>query len=175
MSAELIREHIREIVDFPKPGIRFRDITPLLGNSSAFQAAVEAMAEPFMGLGIDVVAAAEARGFIFAAPLALSLNAGFTPIRKPGKLPYDRKSLRYELEYGSDELEMHTDGVSPGQRVLLVDDLLATGGTMGACCRLLEQSQVEIVGCCFLIHLTALGGHQRLSPYRSHSVLRFDD
>jgi len=174
MNADSLRRFVREIPDFPKAGILFRDITPLLADPEALQAAVDAMAAPFLDQEIEVVASAEARGFIFAAPLALRLGAGFVPIRKPGKLPFDRNSFRYELEYGSDELEVHVDGVSAGERVLLVDDLLATGGTMEACCRLLEQCEAKIIGCSFLIHLVQLGGEDRLSPYTSHSVLRYE-
>lgn len=165
---------VRDIPDYPKPGILFRDITPLLAHPAAIKAAAEAMAEPFLGQGIDVIAAAEARGFIFAAPLAIQLGAGFVPIRKPGKLPFDMHSFAYDLEYGTDELQVHVDGVKPGQRVLIVDDLLATGGTMEACLKLLEKCDAEIVGCSFLIHLVQLGGEARLSPYRVHSVLKYD-
>lgn len=174
MSAELLRRYVRDVPDFPKPGILFRDITPLLANHQALQVAVDLMAEPYLDQQIDVIAAAEARGFIFAAPMALKLGCGFVPIRKPGKLPFDRNSFRYELEYGSDELEVHIDGVEAGQRVLLVDDLLATGGTMAACCRLLEQCNAQIVGCSFLIHLVPLGGADRLNPYPSQSVLAYE-
>ncbi|MEO1616457.1 MAG: adenine phosphoribosyltransferase [Planctomycetota bacterium] len=170
MSAEL-RSFVRDIPDFPKPGILYRDIAPLLLDPNAFRKATEAMAEPFADERVDVVAAAEARGFIFAAPLALHLNAGFVPIRKPGKLPFDTHSHAYDLEYGSDELHVHIDGVSPGQRVVIVDDLLATGGTMQACCRLLERCEADIVGCSFLIHLSDLKGESKLDPYRIESVL----
>ncbi len=166
--------YVREIPDYPKPGILFRDITPLLADPVAIKAAAEALAEPFRDAKIDIVAAAEARGFIFATPMAIQLGAGFVPIRKPGKLPFDMHSFAYELEYGTDELQVHIDGVKPGQRVLIVDDLLATGGTMEACCRLLEKCDAEIVGCSFLIHLVQLGGEQRLRPYPVHSVLRYD-
>ncbi len=169
-----LRDFIREIPDYPKPGILYRDITPLLANHEALTLATRLMAEPYLDAGIEVIAAAEARGFIFAAPLAMQLQAGFVPIRKPGKLPYELRSLKYDLEYGSDELQMHIDSIKPGQRVLLVDDLLATGGTMEACCRLLEQADAEIVGCSFLIHLAALGGEARLNPYHSHAVIRYD-
>ena len=165
---------VRDIPDYPKAGILFRDITPLLANPDALKAAVEEMARPFLDSGVDVVAAAEARGFIFASPLALRLGAGFVPIRKPGKLPFDLHSFAYDLEYGSDELQVHVDGVRPGQRVLIVDDLLATGGTVEACCRLLEKCDAEIVGCSFLIHLVPLGGAERLNPYRVESVLKYD-
>ena len=169
-----LNDFVRDIPDYPKRGILFRDITPLLADPTALRVATEALAAPFMDQRIDVVAAAEARGFIFATPLAIRLGAGFVPIRKPGKLPFDLHSFAYELEYGSDELQVHVDGVKPGQRVLLVDDLLATGGTMQACCRLLEKCDAEIVGCAFLIHLAQLGGEARLSPYRIHSVLTYD-
>jgi adenine phosphoribosyltransferase len=165
---------VRDIPDYPKPGILFRDITPLLADPVAIKTAAEKLAEPFLDEEVDLVAAAEARGFIFAASLAIQLGAGFVPIRKPGKLPFDLHSFAYELEYGTDELQVHVDGVKPGQRVLIVDDLLATGGTMEACCRLLEKSEAEIIGCTFLIHLVQLGGEERLSPYRVHSVLRYD-
>ena len=165
---------IRDIPDSPKPGILFRDITPMLADPEALKSAAQAMAEPFLDQQIDIVAAAEARGFIFAAPLAMQLGAGFVPIRKPGKLPFDLHSFAYELEYGSDELQVHVDGVKPGQRVLIVDDLLATGGTMEACCRLLEKCDAKIVGCSFLIHLANLGGEERLNPYACHSVLTYD-
>ncbi|TWU59900.1 Adenine phosphoribosyltransferase [Rubripirellula tenax] len=167
-------DFIREIPDYPKPGILFRDITPMLANPDALAQAANAMAEPFLGKKIDIVAAAEARGFIFAAPIAMALGAGFVPIRKPGKLPFDLHSFAYELEYGTDELQIHVDGVKPGQRVLLVDDLLATGGTIEACCRLLEKCDAQIVGCSFLIHLAQLGGEDRLNPYTCHSVLTYD-
>lgn len=168
-----LKRFIRDIPDFPKPGIVYRDIAPLLLHSEAFRAATEAMAAPFEGEKVDVIAAAEARGFIFAAPLALHLGAGFVPIRKPGKLPFDTHSHSYDLEYGSDELHVHIDGVIPGQRVVIVDDLLATGGTMQACCRLLERCDAEIVGCSFLIHLADLKGETKLQPYRVESVLSY--
>tara|TARA_R110002049_G_scaffold72490_3_gene187283 strand:+ start:55633 stop:56193 length:561 start_codon:yes stop_codon:yes gene_type:complete len=174
MSDVDLYSFVREIPDYPKPGILFRDITPLLADPKALSAAAEAMAEPYLNAGIDMVAAAEARGFIFAAPLAMRLGAGFVPIRKPGKLPFDLHSFAYELEYGTDELQIHIDGIEPGQRVLIVDDLLATGGTMEACCRLLEKCDAEIVGCSFLIHLVQLGGEARLNPYPIHSVLTYD-
>ena len=170
-----LKTFIRDIPDFPSPGILFRDITPLLANVDALRLACDAMAEPFINERIDVVAAAEARGFIFAAPVAMRLNAGFVPIRKPGKLPFDRHAFHYDLEYGSDTLEVHIDGVEKGQRVLVVDDLLATGGTVEACCRLLEQCGASIVGCSFLIHLVTLGGHGRLNPYDVRSVLRYEE
>lgn len=166
-----LKQFVRDIPDFPKPGILYRDIAPLLLDPVALKAAAEAMAAPFKDLNVDLVAAAEARGFIFAAPMAIELQAGFVPIRKPGKLPFDTHSHSYDLEYGSDELHVHIDGVKPGQRVVIVDDLLATGGTMQACCRLLERCEADIVGCSFLIHLADLKGEEKLKPYRVESVL----
>ena len=174
MAAIDLYSFVREIPDYPKPGILFRDITPLLADHAALSMAADAMAEPYLDSGIEMIAAAEARGFIFAAPLAMRLGAGFVPIRKPGKLPFDLHSFAYELEYGTDELQIHVDGIKPGQRVLVVDDLLATGGTMEACCRLLEKCGAEIAGCSFLIHLAQLGGEARLSPHSIHSVLTYD-
>lgn len=168
-----LRRFVRDIPDYPRPGILFRDITPMLADPAALRTAVDAVAAPFLDKKVEVVAAAEARGFIFAGPLALKLGAGFVPIRKPGKLPFDMHSFAYELEYGTDELQIHVDGVKAGQRVLIVDDLLATGGTVEACCRLLEKCEAEIVGCAFLIELTKLGGGSRLDPYPVHSVLKY--
>jgi adenine phosphoribosyltransferase len=165
---------IRSIPNFPKPGILFRDITPLLRSPRAFQAAVDQLAEHYTGQQIDVVAAAEARGFIFAAPLALKLHAGFVPVRKPGKLPFDTHSFHYDLEYGTDTLEVHIDGISPGQNVLLVDDLLATGGTMEACCHLMERAGAKVVGCAFLVELTGLGGAKRIAPHATFSLVKYD-
>lgn len=164
---------IRDIPDFPKPGILFRDITPLLSAPRAFRESIRQFADHYRGRRIDVIVAAEARGFIFAAPLALELNAGFVPIRKPGKLPFDTHAFHYELEYGTDTLEMHTDGVMAGQNVLIIDDLLATGGTVDACCRLLEQSGSTIVGCGFVIELQSLAGARRLVPYEVFSLIKY--
>ena len=168
-----LKKYIRDIPDFPKPGILFRDITPLLAAPQAFREIIRRLAAPYHGEKIDAIVAAEARGFIFAAPLAVELNAGFVPIRKPGKLPAERHSHSYELEYGTDRLEMHVDGVKPGQRVLVVDDLLATGGTVGACCKLLEMSGARIVGCAFAIELSALGGAKTLVPHSVFSVIQY--
>jgi adenine phosphoribosyltransferase len=169
-----LKSFIRDIPDFPKPGILFRDITPLLAHPEAFQTAVERMAERFRNENVEAVVAAEARGFIFAAPLALALNVGFVPVRKPGKLPFDTYAFHYELEYGTDTLEIHSDGVRPGQRVLVVDDLLATGGTVEACCRLLQRCQANIVACAFLIELRALGGAKRIAPIPVFSVIQYE-
>ena len=169
-----LAEYIRSIPDFPKPGIMFRDITPLLASVVAFRETVRQLADAFRGQGVDVVAAAEARGFIFAAPLALELNVGFVPVRKPGKLPFDTHSFHYELEYGTDSLEVHTDSFAPQQRVLLVDDLLATGGTMEACCRLVERAGAIVAGCAFVVELAALGGASRLASYKTMSLLKYE-
>jgi adenine phosphoribosyltransferase len=168
-----LKQFIRDIPDFPKPGILFRDITPLLGNPAALREAVRRLADPYRDQQIEQVVAAEARGFIFAAPLAIELGAGFVPVRKPGKLPFQRHSFRYDLEYGSDTLEMHIDGVMPGAKVLVIDDLLATGGTVGACVKLLEKTGVDIVGCAFAIELVALGGAKSLAPHPVFSLLQY--
>lgn len=168
-----LADYVRAIPDFPKPGILFRDITPLLSSPPAFKQVIRQLADEFNGQPIDVVAAAEARGFIFAAPLALELNIGFVPVRKPGKLPFKTLAMDYELEYGTDRLEIHADGLSPGQRVLLVDDLLATGGTMKACCQLVEKTGAKVVSCAFLIELAALEGARRIAPYPVFSLLKY--
>jgi adenine phosphoribosyltransferase len=168
-----LKRYIRDVPDFPKPGILFRDITPLLANPAALREAVRRMAEPYRGRQIDAIVAAEARGFIFAAPMAIELGTGFVPIRKPGKLPYERHSFKYELEYGTDTLEMHIDGVAKGAYVLVVDDLLATGGTVGACCRLLEKTGAKIIGCAFAIELVALGGANAIAPHPVFSLLKY--
>src|SRR5436190_8664050 len=145
-----LAQYIRAIPDFPKPGILFKDITPLLAEPRAFQHAIDRLTEYYRSKSIDAIAAAEARGFLFAAPLALALQKPLVPLRKPGKLPYRTYSLKYDLEYGSAELQMHADGVTPGGRVLLVDDVLATGGTMEAGARLITQAGGQVVACAFL-------------------------
>ena len=164
---------IRAIPDFPKPGILFRDITPLLGNPVAFEETIERMADLIRGERIDALVAAEARGFIFAAPLAIALGAAFVPVRKPGKLPYETHSYSYDLEYGSDTLHMHTDAIRPGSRVWIVDDLLATGGTVEACTKLLENFQANVVGALFCIELEFLEGRRRLAPHRVEALLKY--
>jgi adenine phosphoribosyltransferase len=168
-----LADYIRETRDF-KPGILFRDITPLLAAPEAFRLAVVEMANPFRREKIDVVAAAEARGFIFAAPVALELNAALVPIRKPGKLPFATESLTYDLEYGTDTLQIHADAVPAGARVLVVDDLLATGGTVDACCRLVEKVGGSVVGCSFLIELSGLKGAQRIARYKMVSLVKYE-
>lgn len=168
-----LSEYVRAIPDFPKPGILFRDITPLLGNPSAFAETIERMADLIRGEKIDALVAAEARGFIFAAPLALALGAAFVPVRKPGKLPYETHSYSYDLEYGSDTLQMHTDALKPGSKVWIVDDLLATGGTVEACVKLLENFKAEVVGALFCIELEFLDGRSRLAPHRVEALLKY--
>ncbi len=165
--------HIRAVPDFPKPGILFRDITPLLAEPTAFMAAIDRLAGPWQADGIDAVAAVEARGFLFAGPLAMKLGVGIIPVRKPGKLPAETISYRYDLEYGSDTLEMHRGILAPGARVLVVDDVLATGGTAEACVRLIEAAGATVAGCSFLVELGGLGGRERLAGQRIESVLHY--
>ena len=168
-----LKRHIRDVPDFPKPGILFRDITPLLANREAFSESVQKLAEPWQNMAIDAVAAVEARGFLFAGPLALELGVGLLPVRKPGKLPADTISYKYDLEYGSDTLEMHKGIVMPQSRVLVIDDVLATGGTAEACVKLLESAQAVVVGCSFLVELKDLGGRERLGDHRIETVLTY--
>ena len=168
-----LKAYIRDVPDFPKPGVLFKDITPLLADPKAFAFAVAAMSGHFAGREIDVIAAAEARGFLFAAPMALELRRPLVPLRKPGKLPYQTHSASYDLEYGSAELHVHIDGVSPGASVLLVDDVLATGGTMAAACKLIEKAGGTVAGCAFLVELTFLGGRARLKPADVFSLIQY--
>jgi len=165
---------IRDVPDFPKKGIIFKDITPLLGNYEALTAAVGELAAPYLDKGVDYVTGVESRGFIFGAAVAERLKAGFVPIRKPGKLPADVVNESYELEYGTDEIEMHSDAFGPGSKVLMVDDLLATGGTMAAACRLVEKLEGKIVGVTFLIELCFLNGRDRLKGYDVRSIIRVE-
>ena len=174
MSKLDLREYIRDVPDFPKPGIMFRDITPLLASPEAFGQVIDTFAERYQDARVDAVLAAEARGFIFAAPLALKLGASFVPVRKPGKLPFKKMAFEYDLEYGSDRLEMHVDAVKEGQRVLLIDDLLATGGTMQACVKMAEKAGAEVVGCAFLIELTFIPGREKLTPYDVCTLISYD-
>jgi adenine phosphoribosyltransferase len=170
---ESLRALVRDVPDFPEPGIVFRDITPLLADGVAFAAAVRALAEPFRGERIDLVAGIESRGFLLGAPLALEIGAGFVPIRKAGRLPGRTIARAYSLEYGANRLEIHADAVAPGQRVLLVDDVLATGGTARAGLELLEELGGEVVGTAFLIELTALAGRVPLAGRRLVSLLSY--
>lgn len=165
--------HIRDVPDFPQPGVLFKDITPLLANPAAFAAAVDGLAAHAAGLNADVIAAAEARGFLFAAPLALKLQKPLVPLRKPGKLPYKTHAFKYDLEYGSAELHMHVDGVKPGDRVVIVDDVLATGGTMAAAGKLIEAAGGAVAGCLFLIELGFLQGRAKLGEYPVSSLLTY--
>lgn len=162
---------IREIPDFPKPGVMFKDITPLLANPAGLALAVELMANPFRNTGVDLVVGAESRGFIFGTAIAQALNCGFVPVRKPGKLPSDRRTTTYDLEYGTDTLEIHADAIADHHRVLMVDDLLATGGTMKACCDLVNELGGEIAGVSVLIELAFLDGRGKLDPLDVTAVL----
>ena len=157
-----IRQAIRTIPDYPKPGIQFRDVTTLLGDAAAFRAAVDAMVFPHAGNKIDQVAGIEARGFILGVAVAHQLSVGFIPIRKKGKLPYKTIGQSYELEYGIDEVEIHIDAVKPGEKILIVDDLIATGGTAEAAIKLIREAGAEVIGCSFVIDLPDLGGAQKI-------------
>jgi adenine phosphoribosyltransferase len=167
------RDLIRDVADFPTPGVMFKDITPLLANARAFRRCIDELAEPFVGEHIDQVVGIEARGFILAAPVACALGAGFVPVRKPGKLPGQTVTETYELEYGADTLEVHTDLLAPGARVLVVDDVLATGGTAAATVRLIESLHATVVGLGFLVELEFLTGRARLGANRIESLIRF--
>ncbi len=165
---------IRDVPDFPKKGVVFKDITPLLADPAGLSLAVEYLTQPFRAVHVDLVVGAESRGFIFATAVARNLSAGFVPIRKPGKLPAAKRSLTYDLEYGTDTLEIHADAIRPGQRVLMVDDLLATGGTMQACCDLVKKLGGNIIGVAFLIELRFLHGREKLQGYDVHSVMSYE-
>jgi adenine phosphoribosyltransferase len=171
-EVEDLRRLIRDVADFPKPGVVFKDITPLLADPAGLAWAVELLTQPFRGRHIDLVAGAESRGFIFGTAVARELSAGFVPVRKPGKLPAATRRHQYSLEYGTDALEVHEDAVRTGQKVLIVDDLLATGGTLAACCQLLSQLGATVVAVAVLMELEALGGRRKLSDYPVFSVLR---
>jgi adenine phosphoribosyltransferase len=171
---ERIRSLIREIPDYPKPGILFYDITPVMADADAFTSLIDAMAEPFLAAGINKVAGIEARGFTLAAPVAERLGAGFVPIRKPGKLPYRTRRQDYNLEYGTDAVEIHEDAVGPDDKVLLVDDVIATGGTAGAAISLLKGLNADVVGFSVFIELVFLNGMHALDGVAHHALLRFD-
>ena len=173
MSVETLRERIREIPDFPKPGILFYDITTLLKDPAAFKEAIDLLTEPYRDTKVDVVVGMESRGFIFSAPMAYQLDAGFVPVRKLGKLPAETVSVEYELEYGTNTLEIHKDAIAPGQKVLIVDDLLATGGTVLGTVELVKQLKAEVVGLAFLVELLFLKGRDRLDGHEIHSVIRY--
>ncbi len=169
-----LRTLIRDIPDFPKKGILFKDITPLLASAQGLAMAVEVLCNPFRGMGIQAVIGAESRGFIFGTAIAQALSCGFVPVRKPGKLPSEKLSLTYSLEYGQDTLEIHKDCIKRGEKCLIVDDLLATGGTMRACCDLVESLGGDIVGIAVLIELTFLTGRSRFNKYNLHSAIKYD-
>ncbi len=172
---DALRRFILDVPDFPKPGVTYKDFTPLLKDPGALALAVELMANPYRGKGITCVVGAESRGFIFGTAVAQALSAGFVPIRKPGKLPRAVHAQDYDLEYGSDRVEMHADAIEPGDHVLLVDDLLATGGTLDACGHLLSQCGAELMGVTVLIELGFLNGRERLSDLGDiHAVVRYD-
>ena len=173
MSAEDLRAKIRSIPDFPKPGILFYDITTLLKDAAAYREAIDLMTAPYADSKVDLVVGMESRGFIFSGPIAYNLKAGLVPVRKLGKLPAETISVEYALEYGSNTLEIHKDAIKPGQRILIVDDLLATGGTVRGTIDLVEQLQGNIVGLAFLVELLFLKGRDRLSSYNATSVVQY--
>jgi adenine phosphoribosyltransferase len=173
VSADDLRAKIREIPDFPKPGILFYDITTLLREPAAFKEAIELMVEPFRGQQVDLVVGMESRGFIFSAPMAIELGAGFVPVRKLGKLPAETVSVEYALEYGTNTLEIHRDALEPGQKVLIVDDLLATGGTVIGTIELVGMLKAQVVGLAFLVELLFLKGRERLADNVIHSVIQY--
>ena len=173
MDALELRNYIVEVPDFPKPGISFKDITPVLKTPEAYRFVVDRMYDEFKDAGVDLVLGIESRGFLFAAPLAMRLGKGFIPVRKPGKLPRERISASYALEYGVDALEVHRDSIRDGQKVVLVDDVLATGGTIAACASLVRKLGGEVVGVAFLMELTFLMGREKLEGERVFSVVQY--
>ena len=170
---EQLKARIRDIANFPKPGIIFRDITPLLADPAALALSIELMSNRYRGQGVDIVVGAESRGFIFGTAVACAISAGFVPVRKPGKLPHTTLSCDYDLEYGSGSLHMHADGILKDQRVVLIDDLLATGGTLRACADMVTRLGGHIVGISVLIELASLKGRQKLTPHPVHSVIQY--
>ena len=173
MSVEELRAKIREIPDFPKPGILFYDITTLLKDPASYREAIELLLEPYRGTAIDLVVGMESRGFIFSAPMAYELGAGLVPVRKLGKLPAETLSVEYALEYGTATLEIHRDAIQPGQRVLIVDDLLATGGTVMGTIELVQRLGGEVAGLSFMVELSALKGREQLSQFAIHALLTY--
>jgi len=170
---ERLKSKIRDIPDFPKPGIVFKDITPLVKDPAALRLAVHQLLHPFLGRDITAVAGMEARGFIFGSLVAWELGIPFIPLRKPGKLPYDVQSVCYDLEYGSAELQVHIDAFDSNDKVLLIDDLLATGGTAKASCELIEKLGAAVVACAFVVELDFLEGREKLRDYEVHSLLHY--
>lgn len=173
MDTMELMNSVRNIYDFPKKGIIFRDVTTLFQNADAYQELMDRLAATFEGVAVDAVAGPEARGFVLGSVLAYKLHAGFVPVRKPGKLPYETVSYSYDLEYGSDTVEIHKDAITPGQKVVVVDDLLATGGTALAACKLVEQLGGKVVGVRFAIELEGMGGREKLKDYDVQSILLF--
>jgi adenine phosphoribosyltransferase len=173
MDIERIRERIRDVPDFPQPGIVFKDITPLLADPIAFSTVIDLIVVQFGRGSVDKVVGIEARGFILASPVAYHFGAGFVPVRKAGKLPWETQSAEYELEYGSETLEIHTDAFRPGERVLIVDDVLATGGTAQATAALVESAGAKVVGIAFLIELSFLGGRSKVDGYDTFSLITY--
>ncbi len=173
MDIEFIRERIRDVPDFPQEGVVFKDITPLLADPIAFSTVIDLIVVQFGRGSVDKVVGIEARGFILASPVAYHFGAGFVPVRKAGKLPWKTQSAEYELEYGSETLEIHTDAFQPGERVLIVDDVLATGGTAAATARLVESAGAKVIGIAFLIELSFLKGRERLEGYDTFSLITF--
>jgi adenine phosphoribosyltransferase len=168
-----LKSKIRDVPDFPKTGIIFKDITPLVQDPVSLRLAISGIIEPFKNTNITAVAGMEARGFIFGSLVAWELNVGFIPLRKPGKLPYDVQSVDYKLEYGEASLEAHIDAINPGDRILLIDDLLATGGTAKASCQLVEKLGGEVIACAFVVELTMLQGRDQLASYPIHSLIKY--
>ena len=168
-----LEAHIRNIPDFPEPGIQFKDITPLVKEPAMLRLAVNQLVYPFLGTNITAVAGMEARGFIFGSLAAWELGVGFIPLRKPGKLPYDVQSMSYDLEYGSAALEIHNDALKEGDRVLVIDDLIATGGTAAASCELVEKLGAEVAACAFVVELDSLHGRDKLAKYNIHSLIHY--
>ena len=173
MSTELLRGLIRDVPDFPKPGIMFKDITPLLRDPKGLDASVMLLAEPFRDQGVTQVAGIESRGFIFGSCVARILGAGFVPIRKPGKLPWTKRSHEYELEYGKDKIEIHDDALTPGDRVLIIDDVLATGGTLAAAVALVREFDAQLVGAATVIELSFLDGRRKIGDVEFHSLVSY--
>ncbi len=169
----MLKELVRDIPDFPKEGIVFKDITPLFLNPASLKEIIDKISSHYKDEKIDVIVGAEARGFLIGPAIAINLNTGFVPVRKPGKLPYETASKTYQLEYGTDTVEIHKDAIKPNDKVLMVDDLLATGGTMAACCDLVESLKGEIMGCAFIIELSFLNGRKALNNYDVFSLIQY--
>lgn len=173
LGSQRLKDLIREVPDFPKPGINFYDITTLLKDKDGFRETVDALEQHYSNKPVDLVVGIEARGYFFAPAMAHALGAGFVPVRKPKKLPHIVKSVEYQLEYGTDQLEMHADAIEPGQKVLIIDDVLATGGTASAVARLVRELGGEVMGLGFVIELTFLGGREKLDGYDVFSLLQY--